>query len=362
MTKASPAITSPRPTFENTLTNTATSFHSSVIVTSDSPHTEPAAMTLDSSSGDTSSRDNAQLADPDGARAQTAAEDFSAAGNSNSMKGGSLSDSDNDNNNERPVREKLKKANLGTLHPVAGSEYIELDEDAVMGSQATAAEAEELPRAGDQDSDSATGGSDASVSRGRPARKRSFDDVEVDDIDNDMKTEDANGNKVRQSWDPETHVRKRSRDVSTGSGSMSHDSGQGMGSRESFARKGSEEPNGDSYPSSFSKTKPVSNTGVRTPTEVMDEDKELEPVVSPRRLERKRSRDQFDKDLEKEELEQSLSRENDEKSAGGEADPDMAARCVSRTSRDEPEKKRHRDTSQEADSKEENKLETKVLP
>jgi Ran-binding protein 3 len=92
----------------------------------------------------------------------------------------------------------------------------------------------------------------------------------------------------------------------------------------------------------------------------MDEDKEVAPVVSPRRPERKRSRDQFDKDLEKEELEESLSREKDE-NASGEADPDTTARCVSRTSRDEPEKKRHRDTSQEADSKEEKKLETKVM-
>ncbi|KAH0544292.1 hypothetical protein FGG08_001555 [Glutinoglossum americanum] len=319
-------------------------------------------MTLEHSSGGLSSRDGTQLADLGTANAQSDAKDSHTTDRSNLMKDGSPSDSDNDNNNERPVREKLKKANLGTLHRVASNEDIDVDEDAVMQSQTTAIEAERVPGTNDKDSSNAAETAGMSVSRGRPARKRSFDDVEVDDIGDDMKTEDASGNKTRRGWESGTHARKRSRDVSTGSGSMSHDSVQGVGSGGSFVNEGSEELNGESYPSGFPGANPVSNTGVRTPAEVMDEDNEPEPVVSPRRPERKRSRDQFDKDQEKEELEQSLSREKDEKSAGGEVDPDITARCVSRTSRDEPEKKRHRDTSQEADSKEEKKLETKIPP
>jgi hypothetical protein len=358
MTKASPTITPPQRTPENTSTSTTTTFFPPVTIPPYSSHSGSAAMASDDSSGDSSTRNDTQLADPVTARTQSVTKDASAIDGSNSMtKGGSLSDSDNDNNNERPVREKLKKANLGTLHRAASDGDIGVAEDTVMESQTAATGADEVSRNDEQvssDTDGVVG-----VSRGRPTRKRSFDDVDVGDTGDDTKTEDANGSTTNHGREPGTHVRKRSRDVSTGSGGMSYDSGQRAGSGESFAREESE-ANDELYCSGFSGAKPTSNTGVRTPTEVMDEDKELEPVLSPRRLERKRSRDQFDKDLEKEELEQALSREKDEKNTGGEADPDMAARSVSRTSRDEPEKKRHRDTSQEADSKEE-KLETKVV-
>jgi hypothetical protein len=353
MTEDSPAMPPPPPALQEGSASTTTD---SGLLATAKPDPSPAkseAMAPQDASGGLSSRDNVQLSDPASGEVQPAAKDLSAAGASASMKDGSPSDSDGDGNNERPVREKLKKANLGTLHRVASDEGIDTDEDAVMGSQTTPSEAENAHTADEQVLGDAEEGNIAPVSRGRPTRKRSFDDVDVDDVDEDMKPEDANGSKTGQDWETGTHARKRSRDVSPGSGSKRHDGEQRVESGEAFAHEGPEEPNDGPHPSGFSKTKPTLNTGVRTPTEAMDEDKDAEPVLSPRRLERKRSRDQFDKDLEKEELEQAQSGETDEKTAGREAEPDVTARSVSRISRDEPEKKRHRDTSLEAKGKEE---------
>ena len=357
MTEVSPAIAPPPPPLKDD--STANS-DPPATTNLDIPPPRSGAMAPEDFSGDFSSRDNVQLADPATAEAQSAAKDLSAADSSTSMKDGSPSDSDGDGNNERPVREKLKKANLGTLHRGTGNESIDTDEDTTMGSQTTSSEPENASTADEQVSSGAEESNAAPEPRGRPTRKRSFDDVGVDDVDGDIKGEDANGNKTRQGWEPGTHARKRSKDASTGSGSMSRDIEQRVESEETFVEE-LEGRNDESYSGGFSEAKPASNTGVRTPTEVMDEDKEVEPVLSPRRLERKRSRDQFDKDLENEELEQAQSREKNEKNPGGEKEPDITARSVSRTSRDEPEKKRHRDTSQEADSREEKKLEIKVL-
>ncbi|KAH0551574.1 hypothetical protein GP486_007208 [Trichoglossum hirsutum] len=313
-------------------------------------------MPPDDSSGDLSARDDTQLSGPAAERTQLAMKGVGAAdGSANSMNEGSPSDSDNENNNERPVRERLKKANLGTLHQAASNGDTGVAEDTVMESQTTATAVEDVSSNDEKTFSDAEEVVGTSLPRGRPTRKRSFDDVEAGDTGDDMKTEDVNGSKTDSGREPGAHVRKRSRDASTGSGTMNHDSGKREGSGEES------EASDELRSSGFSADKPTSNTGVRTPTEVMDEDKEVEPVLSPKRPERKRSRDQFDKDLEKEEPEQAPKREKDEKNGGGEVGLDAAARSISRTSRDEPEKKRHRDTSQEADSKEEN-LETKILP
>ncbi|KAI9774613.1 MAG: hypothetical protein M1840_002862 [Geoglossum simile] len=322
---------------------------------------ESQAMALEDSSGGVSLRDTVQLSDPSSAAVKSTAKDPSATDSPTSMKDGSPSDSDGGGGDERPVREKLREANLGTLHRAASDEGIGTDEDAVMGSQTTPSETENAPTADEQVLSDAEESSIAPVPRGRPMRKRSFDDIDVDDVDEDMKPEDANENKTRQGWETGTHARKRSRDVSTGSGSKEHDGEQSVES-EVHVHEGLEERNDGPYPSGFSKTKSTLNAGVRTPTEVMDEGKDAEPVLSPRRLERKRSRDQFDRDLEKEELGQAQSRETDEGGVGGEAEPDVTARSASRISRDEPEKKRHRDTSQEAKSKVEEESEIKIPP
>ncbi|KAI9775025.1 MAG: hypothetical protein M1839_001577 [Geoglossum umbratile] len=362
MTEDSPAMPPPPPTLEGSSTTTTTTHPNPPAAVEPEPSpSKSEAMALEDSSGVFPSRGDVQLFGRATAEAQLAAKDLSTADSSTSMKDGSPSDSDGDGNNERPVREKLKQANLGTLHGVASDEGIDTDEDAAMGSQTTPSETENAPTACERASSEAEEGNTAPEPRGRPTRKRSFDDVDIDDIDEDTRSEGASGNKTHQGWGPGTHARKRSRDTSTGSGDMGRDE-QRVDTGGAFVRGGSEEQNGKSHSSGFSKAKPTLDAGVRTPTEVMDEDREVEPVLSPRRLERKRSRDQFDKDLEKEELEEAQSREKDEKNAGGDAEPDMTARSISRTSRDEPEKKRHRDTSQEADSKEEKKSEIKIPP
>ncbi|PGH06789.1 hypothetical protein AJ79_06430 [Helicocarpus griseus UAMH5409] len=216
-----------------------------------------------------------------------------------------VSDLSKDGAGERPVRQKLKETSIA-----AGAARAKSPHDHAMASQA----------AFSADSPSDMSSVDG---RGRLRRKRSLEDVNQDD------GEGASGGREAEE---SGHRRKRSRD------SKPEDDGDKQELSKSKLTVGGEHGFADADIYIYDEG------GLRTPTEELksaDRDA-ASKILSPKK---KRSRDQFDKDLK--------SNDVDEKAEEGVSVKDgesLDKPAGNRTVEGEPEKKRHRDNSQDRSS------------
>ncbi|KAK2765129.1 hypothetical protein FQN54_008828 [Arachnomyces sp. PD_36] len=218
--------------------------------------------------------------------------------------GGNASDNDT---GERPVREKLRETSIAGI-PNAPIQRPKSPDDMSMASQQSSA---------------ADGASDTSSVEGksRSTKKRSIDDVQPEDQDGDSNTDDDGG-----------HRRKRSRESTPGD---SAENGKGTKVKDSndTPEKASDETKKDS-------------TTTTAPEDTHNSDGDVpSKILSPKK---KRSRDQFDKDLKEEatvEKEQAVKTSSEDVPENTEAPSDHAKK-----DKGEPEKKRHRDNSQERDT------------
>lgn len=234
--------------------------------------------------------------------------------------------SDNDGS-EKPIREKLKKASIAGL-----STHAKANGDKVQSGDANV---ETSAREEEEDEEKGTDRGDTMLtdnipsSRGRPARKRSFDDLQNESTTNiDMPLHDhATGTEGH-------HKRMRSRDMSVNNKPAIN----GKVDREQVEVLAEEENDIEARNS-------PGGAGVMVEAHSIDDEAESSGNQSPKK---KRSRDQFDKDhhvdgvadLEEGSLERVSERERlkvDEE----------ATRTTSISDKGEPEKKRYRDASQE---------------
>jgi Ran-binding protein 3 len=227
--------------------------------------------------------------------------------------------SDNDGS-EKPVRERLKKASIAGLS-THGKENDGKGKADAISAESSAGE-EEI---GDED---AMLTDIKSPVRGRPTRKRSFDDLQNESMTNiDAPAHDS---ATRTGGH---HKRMRSKDMSSSRTAAVN----GKAEREQVEPLAEEEDDIDAR-------KSPGGAGVMVEPPSMDDNSATSGDQSPKK---KRSRDQFDKDhtpegdsLDKEEYHTVLSQrqphetEDETKIANGD--------------KGEPDKKRHRDTSQEA--------------
>ncbi len=265
------------------------------------------------------------------------------ANSSNTVKNTSVpatkgADSASDNEtSERPVREKLKKTSIATLpkYGVAPAADVEDYDGETLREGA-------LTKSKDEGQDKAS-----SETRGRPSRKRSFDDLEAEDVGEQAKdTED----KQTSTESYGKHVRKRSRDLKPGEALESL--GRRKKSEESLREEGDERE--DRHMSNPEKIETQKASVQTQDHEPMDEDTK----VGASGIKKKRSRDQFDKDLEKEVLD--ANAEDDKVHRSSEDSQRSIGQFGRRSTRDQPETKRHRDTSLEAAGRAEKLEETQV--
>jgi Ran-binding protein 3 len=228
--------------------------------------------------------------------------------------------SDNDGS-EKPIRERLKKASIAGLS-THGKENEDKGNADDTSAESSAGEEEEI---GDEDvmlTDT------KSPLRGRPTRKRSFDDLQNES----MTSIDASAHDAATRAGGH-HKRMRSKDMSSSRTAAVN----GKAEREQVEALAEEEDDVDAR-------KSPGGAGVMVEPPSMDDNAATSGDQSPKK---KRSRDQFDKDhtpegdpLDKEEHHTVLSQrqphetEDEAKIANGD--------------KGEPDKKRHRDTSQEA--------------
>lgn len=221
---------------------------------------------------------------------------------------------------ERPVREKLKETSIAGLpkHPVETTkqEEYKVEGDTMMNSQDTSASVVQATIEDDLA---------ASNPRGRPTRKRSFEDLQAGEQSTDASEGDRNLNATDK-----THKRMRSRDAN----SVQHASTNEL----PYSR-------GDAEVSD--KLEPQMSTGAKAstppPSNIIEPNDVVQNVLSPKK---KRSRDQFDKDHEHKD-EADITRERSKSGSEGAEDDDLARSGSLRETKGEPEKKRHRDLSQE---------------
>ncbi|KAI9824092.1 MAG: hypothetical protein M1832_002161 [Thelocarpon impressellum] len=252
-------------------------------------------------------------------------------------------DSTSENDNERPVREKFKKASLGALPKygvVPTDEPDEAEEDA--DARRRSAESPDDPSStgnNDREHPEANGVVAPAGSTHKHAHV-SHDDAE------DQRTTDR-----------PTKASQRNAEVPTdggeeGSGSAQQPPSQVIGETavpDAQILSGSDDSDGR-------EEAPAVTPAPSPPTDAAMEDAR-DRLVSPKK---KRSRDQFDKDHAKEELQPAASEDEPRRSQELERVPSGTNRS-SRTTRDEPEKKRYRDASQEAATKDA-ETETTILP
>lgn len=105
---------------------------------------------------------------------------------------------------EKPVREKLKKTSIASI-----SQHAMADQDIASETHnpMEIASADQM----DPVSGEGTNSKDADLIRGRPVRKRSFDDLEAADVEKSSTPEVGQRQEM-----PNGHARKRSRDIRTG--------------------------------------------------------------------------------------------------------------------------------------------------
>ncbi|OJD14278.1 hypothetical protein AJ78_05355 [Emergomyces pasteurianus Ep9510] len=236
------------------------------------------------------------------------------------------SDKPKDGAGERPVRQKLKETSI------AGVPRPNSPEDNAMVPQVASA-------AG------ADSGSDANSvdGRGRLRRKRSLGDMNDDD-----EHEDTSGG---THTDETGHRRKRSRDSKTDDDSNDKQTGSMSKSIAEDTREIADNM----------EAKTVANEGgIRTPTEELKnaERDAANHILSPKK---KRSRDQFDKDHLKSDSMDEKAEEGAASVKIGEPLDSSKAASANRTVEGEPEKKRHRDDSQDRSSQVDSDLLSKKI-
>lgn len=227
----------------------------------------------------------------------------------------SVSDKQKDGAGERPVRQKLKETSI------AGVPRPNSPEDHTMVSQAASmAGADSV-----SDTSSVEG-------RGRVRRKRSLGDMNEDD-----EHDDTSGG---TNTDETGHRRKRSRDSKT-----DDDSSDKQGRSKSELMAVDKKDIADNMDA-----KDFANEGgIRTPTEGLKntERDTANRILSPKK---KRSRDQFDKDHLKSDNIDEKAEEGGTSVKIGESLDKSKVMSANRTVEGEPEKKRHRDDSQDRGS------------
>lgn len=239
-----------------------------------------------------------------------------SSGPNSPLSGGS------DNGAEKPVRERLKKASIAGLstHNKEGDDKGQSD-----GGSAESSAGEE-----GKGPDNTMVTDTSSSLRGRPTRKRSFDDLQKES----MTTVDvpAHDDATRAGAH---HKRMRSRDMSSSKPAAVN----GKVEREPVEALPEEEDDADAQ-------KSPGGAGIMVEAPSINDDAVTSGNQSPKK---KRSRDQFDRDhatgdetVEKEENDAVLSREPP-------AEPeDEETRSATNGDKGEPDKKRHRSASQEA--------------
>ncbi|OAX85461.1 hypothetical protein ACJ72_00140 [Emergomyces africanus] len=232
---------------------------------------------------------------------------------------------------ERPVRQKLKETSI------AGVPRPNSPEDNTMASQvASAAGADSLSDASSVDG------------RGRLRKKRSLGDMNDDDEQDDP----PGGTNT----DETGHRRKRSRDSKT------DDDGSDKQTESQSKSKSIAGDTRNLADNMGAKTVVAHEGRIRTPTEELKnaERDAANRILSPKK---KRSRDQFDKDHLKSDSIDEHAGEGAASAETGEALDKSKADSANRTVEGEPEKKRHRDDSQDRSSQvDSDLLSKKILP
>ena len=223
---------------------------------------------------------------------------------------------------EKPVREKLKKTSIASL-----TQYTNF-------RNTPALQEDELPTTTESRGEQADISSNAtSAVRGRPARKRSYDDLQKEDTQTTAPPSQVAGTVDKGSH----HKRMRSRDISGGEGLVSN----GQPRAEPLEYHDEEESDIDARRSPGGPgvmVEPPAVTGATlSPTKVTADD----AILSPKK---KRSRDQFDKDQDPQDEGSDDSGDSIVRSGSEPAEnDDQLAQAISRTATGEPEKKRPRD-------------------
>ncbi|KAL9624399.1 MAG: hypothetical protein Q9160_001361 [Pyrenula sp. 1 TL-2023] len=220
---------------------------------------------------------------------------------------------------ERPVREKLKKTSIAALSQQAGEPII---------TETT-----------DEARNEATNSSEGShTQRGRPARKRSFEDLQQEDVQPQQEDIDNATSPNRNS----AHKRMRSRDVNSAE-NVPNTKPQSRTEDVIQEESHQDEPStGDTEDHNEAGLSTQMNTTQSSRTEPNGD-----AILSPKK---KRSRDQFDKDQDTKDDASEASSEGSAMSGSDGADiSDSAPKAISKTVSGEPDKKRHRDESQEAE-------------
>ena len=229
---------------------------------------------------------------------------------------------------ERPVREKLKKTSIASL-----AQYTKATGDSNSTPQLNAFSSDtDVQNPLDEVTEETP-----STARGRPARKRSFDDLQNEDVHHTMHI----GQQGLSMEKNGQHKRMRSRDMSSGEGAVLN----GQADTEPPECLGEEEDDVIAIQSPGGAgvliDAPARSTTTPPPTRPAAE----KSILSPKK---KRSRDQFDKDHHPRDDRSEGSSERNLR-AGSEVteNEDQLAQATSRTATGEPEKKRPRDEDQQ---------------
>lgn len=185
--------------------------------------------------------------------------------------------SDNDAS-ERPVREKLKKTSIAAM-PKYGIIPARDDAEGAGDDVMTSHNIEEGPALGEQ------GAQNAAESRGRPSRKRSFEDTKTTES-HEMENTAEN---------PSAQIRKRSRDVKVGE--PRKENGGPTSSLGASVEEQIEEQNDHEVLSDFAEGKAVEEAGTPPPNDEPVDHVMRESALSPRK---KRSRDRFEEEIDRE--------------------------------------------------------------
>lgn len=229
---------------------------------------------------------------------------------------------------ERPVREKLKKTSIASL-----AQYTNSRTNPALHSDELPSTQEHPVEQADVDSDAAT------PMRGRPARKRSFDDLQKGDTQNTVAASQLGGTAENGSY----HKRMRSRDTSGSEELIAN--GQPQTEPLEYHDEEEEEEEESDIDARRSPGGPgvlVEPPAIRESTPPPTKPTvDSNSILSPKK---KRSRDQFDKDHNPQD-EGSDDSENSIGRSGSEPaeNDDQLAQTTSRTATGEPEKKRPRD-------------------
>jgi Ran-binding protein 3 len=224
---------------------------------------------------------------------------------------------------ERPVREKLKKTSIASL-----AQYTNSRTNAALQSDELSSTAESQAEQADitNDADDAM--------RGRPTRKRSFDDLQKEDTQSLNTASHIGVTEEKGSH----HKRMRSRDISSGESLVSN----GEPHTEHLEYHDEEENDGDARRSPGGPgvlVEPPAMTETTPPPSQVKADGNT--ILSPKK---KRSRDQFDKDQDSKDEGSDISGDSIVRSGSEPAEnDDQIVQTTSRTATGEPEKKRPRD-------------------